>query len=115
MMFTRVRIEDPGGFEGEIEQQAIADENGISTFLCDFDEPMAVFQVDEVKEFCQGVSLKGLKSAEGTAGIERECWIDDRQFPNETNTWDVREHDNPLTATALHRALSEKVRKLGPI
>jgi hypothetical protein len=109
-IFSTDRTENPDDFVEETGQENVADENGISTFLCDFDDSMALVQVDEVKEFCEKVSLRALKSGDGPAGYGRASWVDDRHFSRQESAWCARKYDNPLTARSLYRVLREQVR-----
>lgn len=70
-----------------------------------FDEPVGLVHGDEIEEFCRGVEFENLVTGSGDAGYRRAAWLDDRQFCNGKNGGNVREHQNPLTATSLYRDL----------
>jgi hypothetical protein len=111
-LFTKDRLENPEDFLNEIVREDAPGENSIETFFGDFDDAMALVQVDEVKEFCRNVSLKSLRLGDDPAGYKRASWVDDRYFSRKEKEWIAREHENPLTATSLYRVLGEKVRSL---
>jgi hypothetical protein len=113
-LFTNDRLKNPEKYLNEIVQDDAPNENGIEIFFCDFDDAMVLVQVDEAREFCRNVSLKGLRLGDGLAGYERASWVDDRCFSQKEKKWIVRKHENPLTATSLYRVLREKVRSLLP-
>jgi hypothetical protein len=65
-------------------------------------------EVEVLEDHCRGTSIEDVKAGKGRAGIERVVWIDERKgFPGLKGRGDAREHDNPLTATGLFRALEK--------
>jgi hypothetical protein len=66
-------------------------------------------EADEVKTYCEGVSLEGLEKGVGEAGKRRGAWIDDRNSIYLTGNGNARLCDNPLTATGLLRYLKQLV------
>jgi hypothetical protein len=66
------------------------------------------FEVEELEYFCRGVSLADVVAAKGPAGNQRIAWMDDRiSGPGLEESKVAREHENPLTATGLFRALNK--------
>jgi hypothetical protein len=86
------------------------DGDSLGTFLNDFDDSMALVQVDEVQDFCHGVKLKDVIAGVSPAGFRRNAWVDDREFSDTDRGGNVRKHKNPVTATSLYRILEEPVR-----
>jgi hypothetical protein len=65
-------------------------------------------EVEVLKDFCRGTSLEDVKAGTGGAGIQRVVWLDERAcFPDLEGSGDARQHENPLTATGLFRALEK--------
>jgi hypothetical protein len=95
----------------ESRLRANADKNGIKILLRDFDDSVALIQVNHVEKFCEDVSLEALASGlEAVAGNRKAAWVDDRQMPHPGTGKLVREHHNPLTATSFYRLLKRPVR-----
>jgi hypothetical protein len=67
-------------------------------------------EADEVKRYCEGVSLEGLETGVGEAGERRAAWLDDRNSLDQTGSGNARLCDNPLTATGLLKYLKQSVR-----
>jgi hypothetical protein len=65
-------------------------------------------EVEVLEDFCRGTSLEDVKAGTGRAGIQRVVWVDERTcFPDREGSGDARQHENPLTATGLFRALEK--------
>jgi hypothetical protein len=66
------------------------------------------FEVEEFQSFCRGISLADVVAAKGPGGNQRIAWMDDRiSGPGLEGSNVAREYENPLTATALFRALNK--------
>jgi hypothetical protein len=86
------------------EQEADGDDVGI--FFFDDKDTATPLEVDVLESYCQGTNLKYVKDGKGSAGGYRNVWLDDRNsFPGVEGSGEEREHENPLTATGLLRAL----------
>jgi hypothetical protein len=66
-------------------------------------------EADEVKRYCEGVSLEDLESGVGEAGERRAAWLDDRNSLLQTGSGNARLYDNLLTATGLLKCLKQSV------
>jgi hypothetical protein len=66
-------------------------------------------EADEVKRYCEGVSLEDLEAGVGEAGRRRAAWLDDRNSLDQTGSGSARLYDNPLTATRLLKYLKQSV------
>jgi len=66
-------------------------------------------EADEVKRYCEGVSLEDLEAGVGEAGERRAAWLDDRNSLDQTGRGYARLYDNPLTATGLLKYLKQSV------
>jgi hypothetical protein len=68
----------------------------------------APLEVEVLGDFCRGTNLEDVKAGIGSAGTERVVWIDERNgFPDLKGSGQARQHENPLTATGLLRALEK--------
>lgn len=66
-------------------------------------------EADEVKTYCEGVSLEDLEAGVGEAEERRAAWLDDRNNLDLTESGNARLYDNPLTATGLLKYLKQTV------
>jgi hypothetical protein len=66
-------------------------------------------EADEVKRYCEGLSLEDLEAGIGKAGERRAAWLDDRNSLDQTGSGNARLCDNPLTATGLLKYLKQSV------
>jgi hypothetical protein len=66
-------------------------------------------EADEVKRYCECVSLEDLEAGVGEAGKRRAAWIDDRNSLDLTGSGNARLCVNPLTATGLLKHLKQTV------
>jgi hypothetical protein len=64
-------------------------------------------EVEVLGEFCRGTSFKDVREGKGTAGTQKNIWIDERTCLALEGSGEARLHSNPLTATGLLRALKE--------
>jgi hypothetical protein len=78
-------------------------------FLQDSDDLGYLCEADEVKRYCEGVSLDDVEAGVGEAGERRAAWVDDRSSVDLTGSGSVRPCDNPLTAKGLLRYLKQPV------
>lgn len=79
-----------------------AERDDVDIFWTDHEGALSSFDVEVVKDFCEGVSLDDLKSGNGTAG-KRAAWLDDR-CAHRTG----KKH-NAVTAGLFRRLLKEMV------
>lgn len=95
---------------GALDEDLSNNDNGISILFRDFDDGISLVQVIGVEDFCSNVSLDVLGSGSGpAAGVRRGAWLDDRYHCQQFDKRLFRNHENPLTATALYRALKKPV------
>jgi len=65
-------------------------------------------EVEVLEDFCRGTSLEDVKVGRGRAGTQRVVWLDERNGTEGLEgSGDARQHENPLTATGLFRALEK--------
>lgn len=82
---------------------------GIENFMKDVEGSIPCDQVDEVVQFCQGVSPADLRS-DAVAGKKRHAWLDDRKYSPENKNGTRRDYiGNPLTASQLYQILQARV------
>jgi hypothetical protein len=66
------------------------------------------FEVEVLENFCRGTLPTGAITGKSPAGHQKIVWIDDRNRDSALkSSGDERQHENPLTATGLFRALEE--------
>lgn len=86
------------------------DKNGeeIGIFFTDSGDTHSPREFEVLTKFCCGTLLKDVISGEGTAGDHRVVWMDERtSSPAQGICRPARQHENPLTATGLYRALTK--------
>jgi hypothetical protein len=83
-----------------------ADGDDLGNFLRDSDDTASQCELEVLKLFCQGVSLKDVKEGGPVAGFLKNVWLDERA-PKLKDSGDARPNENPLTATGLFRALAK--------
>jgi hypothetical protein len=93
----------------ESDQSLHSDHNSVHIFHPDLDPSTSVLEVNDVERSYQNTSLPVLQSGNLPTGEKRAAWVDDRQLSNSENGKLVREHNNPLTATALYHLLKKPV------
>jgi hypothetical protein len=81
----------------------------LTIFLQDTEDLGYPCEADEVKRYCEGVSLEDLEAGVGEAGERRAAWLDDRNNLDLTESGNARLYDNPLTATGLLKYLKQTV------
>jgi hypothetical protein len=86
-----------------------AEGNGVNLFFQDYEDSEALCDLDEVRDFSEGVSLEELRSGAGAAGSHRAAWLDSRVLSNQAAGNMVKEYPNPLTPTALYKYLSRNL------
>jgi hypothetical protein len=92
----------------EVKKKVGADGDDLGIFIADSGDTASPCEVEVAEAFCRGMSLKHVDSGIGTAGNRRCVWLDDRDSrPGLKANGTARQHDNPLTATGLYRALKE--------
>ncbi|KAH8745762.1 hypothetical protein BGZ57DRAFT_836771 [Hyaloscypha finlandica] len=91
----------------EVRKEMHADGDDLGIFYIDSEDTAAPLEVDVVESFCQGTSFEDVKKGKGLAGSWRNVWLDERNSLDlaGVGTAETREHENPLTATGLLRAL----------
>ena len=84
----------------------IFDGEEIGIFFTDSGDEDSPREFEVLIRFCRGTCLEDVISGKGEAGVLRVVWVDERtSSPEETKCEPARQHDNPLTATGLYRAL----------
>lgn len=108
-----VLAEDRTSKEGnpfvEFKRGNNADQNDISIFFHENDDPVVEGEYKDVEDLCHGFSVDAISLGEGFAGSYRGAWLDDRSFPCNGRAGGFRDYQNPLSATGLYRALNEQV------
>ncbi|KAH8598890.1 hypothetical protein B0O99DRAFT_29097 [Bisporella sp. PMI_857] len=75
-------------------------------FISPLDFTTAPVEVEVLGRFCRGTSFEDVEGGKGLAGFQRSFWLDERnKFPSLEGGGEVRQHENPLTATGALRAL----------
>jgi hypothetical protein len=83
----------------------VEDLRNLSILIGNKDPPL---EAEVLEDFCRGTNLEDVKAGRGRAGIQRVVWIDERtSFPDLQGSGVARQHENPLTATGLLRALKK--------
>jgi hypothetical protein len=86
----------------------IYDGEEIGIFFTDSGDEHSPREFEVLTRFCRGTCLEDVISRKGAAGELRVVWMDERtSSPAETKCELARQHDNPLTATGLYRALDK--------
>jgi hypothetical protein len=94
----------------EAKRSAGAIGDDLSVFLSVSEESgRPPFELEEVKRFCQGTRIEGLKPGTAREEQQRVAWLDDRNSPRLTGSGSARQYENPLTATELNRLLKKPV------
>jgi len=92
---------------GYIKSQG-GDGEEIGIFFTDSGDVDSPREFEVLTKFCYGTFLKDVISGKGTAGSLRVVWMDERTSgPVQETCGPARQHENPLTATGLFRALIE--------
>ena len=95
----------------EVKKKVNADGDDIGIFFKDSGDTASPCEVEVVEDFCQGTKLEDVESGNGTAGYRRAVWLHDsvsRCSPDLEGSGCVRQHEIPMTATGLQRALKER-------
>lgn len=95
--------EDESWVESKRKFNAVGDD--ISIFFEEFESSVPSCQVEEVREYYQGVGLEGLKSQAGTVEGPPAAWLDDRSLFPLICGRSVREHEKRRNAVALYLSL----------
>ena len=86
----------------------IYDGEEIGIFFTDSGDEDSTREFEVLTRYCRGTCLEDVISGKSEAGELREVWMDERtSSQTETKCELARQHDNPLTATGLYRALNK--------
>jgi hypothetical protein len=110
-LFSTNRIPKEEDSWVEFKRGNNVDHNGISLLFRDFEDRGPGGEFDEVEDLCRNVNLSALHSGRGSAGYNKDAWLDDRSSSREESGENFREYQNPLTASELYRHLNAPVRK----
>jgi len=104
--FSRLRKLDDDETLVEVKKKFDADGDDLGIFFMDSGDAASRYEVEELKDFCRGISLEDVESGIGTAGHRRAVWLDDRSSSQDLErSGHTRQYENPLTATGLRRVL----------
>jgi hypothetical protein len=92
----------------ELKQKVKADLRDLPNLFMLSGNKDSPLEVEVLEDFCRGTSLEDVRAGIGSAAHQRVVWIDERDgFRNLNGSGAAREHENPLTATGLFRALEK--------
>lgn len=92
----------------EVRKNVNANVEDVGTIFIVSGNSDSPLEVEVLEDFCRGTSLEDVKVGKGRAGTQRVVWIDERNgSPDLEGSGDARQHENPLTATGLFRALEK--------
>ena len=74
--FSRLRKLDDDETLVEVKKKIDADGDDLDIFM-DSGDAASRYEVEELKDFCRGISLEDVESGIGTAGHRRAVWRDD--------------------------------------
>jgi hypothetical protein len=92
----------------EVKKNVNANVEDVGTIFIISGNSDSPLEVEVLEDFCRSTSLEDVKVGRGSAGTQRVIWNDERNgTPDLEGSGDTREHENPLTATGLFRALQK--------
>jgi len=103
--FKRRKLVDDGNLVDFAKEFAVGEV--FETFVKESGEAASPSEV-KLTEYCKGMTLEWLTLGRFPSNHRRLAWLDDRCKSSGSSGGNARRYENPLTATALMRALSEK-------
>jgi hypothetical protein len=93
---------------GELKEKLNVDEEEPRNLFMLSGTEDSPLEIELLEDFCRSTTLEDVKAGRGKAGTQRIVWLDERNgCPDLKGNGEARQHENPLTATGLFRALEK--------